>query len=53
MSTEQTDDKRLEAIQDEIDQIRKRLPDNPGLDIPDPDAQPVLHAEEEAGETGS
>lgn len=39
-------DPRLEDIGDEVDEIRRRLPDNPGLDVPDPDVQPIFPADE-------
>lgn len=47
LSTTEHTDSRLERIQDEIDAIRQRLPKNPGLDIPDPDTQPLLPADED------
>lgn len=43
MADEKTqDDPRFEEIQEEVDAIRRRLPDNPGLGIPDPDIKPVM-----------
>lgn len=47
MSTNEEPDPRLDEIQEEIDQVRKRLPDNPGLDVPDPDVRPVFPADED------
>ena len=37
----QTDDPRLEEIQDRVDEVRRRLPDNPGLDVIDEDDVPA------------
>ena len=41
------DDPRFEEIQEEVDAIRRRLPHNPGLHIPDPDAHPMFPAGDE------
>ncbi len=49
MATNETDP-RLDELQDDIDAVRKRLPDNPGLDVPDPDVKPVFPAEDEDDE---
>jgi hypothetical protein len=46
LTDDEQDDPRLEEIQDEVDEIRRRLPDNPGLDIPDPDVRPVMPPED-------
>ena len=40
-------DTRLEEIQDEVDEIRRRLPHEPGFDIPDPDVRPLFPADDE------
>ena len=45
MPKETQDDPRFEEIQEQIDAVRRRLPDNPGLDIPDPDVMPVMPPE--------
>lgn len=45
-------DPRLEEVQEDIDAVRKRLPDNPGLDVPDPDLKPVFPSEDEAEAEG-
>ncbi|WP_436792578.1 hypothetical protein [Actinospongicola halichondriae] len=50
MSNE-SEDPRLEDLDEEIDAIRRRLPDNPGLDIPDPDVHPLFPADDDEGET--
>lgn len=41
-----SEDPRLEEVQEDVDEIRARIPKNPGLDVPDPDVQPVVPAEE-------
>ena len=46
MADQDTDDPRFEEIQEEVDAIRRRLPDNPGLGIPDPDVEPVMPPED-------
>lgn len=43
-------DIRLEEIQQEVDEIRRRLPHEPGFDIQDPDAK-TLYPGEDADET--
>jgi hypothetical protein len=45
MAEKQNEDDRLEEIQDDIDEIRDRIPKNPGLGVPDPDVQPVMPPE--------
>lgn len=40
MATDETD-AELEEIQDRVDRIRDRLPDNPGLDVVDKDDVPA------------
>ena len=40
MATDETD-AELEEIQDRVDRIRDRLPDNPGLDVVDEDDVPA------------
>ena len=40
------EDPRLQEIQDEVDEVRARLPKNPGLGIPDPDVEPVMPPED-------
>lgn len=42
-----TKDTRLEEIQQEVDEIRRRLPSEPGFDIPDPDVKPLIPADDE------
>ena len=44
--TEHEDDPRFDEIQREIDEVRARLPKDPGLGIPDPDIQPVVADED-------
>ena len=41
-------DERLEQIQDDIDEVRARIPKNPGMTVPDPDVKPVMGDEAEA-----
>ena len=38
-------DPRLEDIQDDVDEIRERVPKNPGMGVPDPDVQPLIPEE--------
>jgi hypothetical protein len=45
MAEKQNDDDRLDEIQEDIDEIRDRIPKNPGLGVPDPDVQPVMPPE--------
>jgi hypothetical protein len=45
MADNQSADDRLEELQDDIDEIRDRIPENPGLGVPDPDVQPVMPPE--------
>ncbi len=40
-------DPRFEEIQQRIDEIRNRLPKEPGMGIPDPDVHPIMPAEED------
>lgn len=40
------DDPRLEEIQDEVDEVRARIPKNPGMTEPDPDVRPVMPPED-------
>jgi hypothetical protein len=40
-------DPRLEEIQDEVDEIRARVPKNPGMGVPDPDVKPIMPEEED------
>tara|TARA_R100000935_G_scaffold49678_1_gene75150 strand:+ start:152 stop:343 length:192 start_codon:yes stop_codon:yes gene_type:complete len=40
MATDETD-AELDEIQDRVDRIRDRLPDNPGLDVVDKDDVPA------------
>lgn len=51
MAADQTDrtepDPRLEEIQDEVDEVRARIPKNPGMGVPDPDVQPVMGEDED------
>ncbi len=51
MPTQRSTDPRLDEIQERIDTIRRRLPDNPGLVIDDPDSRPVTIVPDEP--TGS
>ncbi len=44
---ETSKDPRLEEIQEDVDEIRARLPKNPGLGIPDPDVEPVMGEDED------
>ena len=46
MATNETDP-RLDELQDEIDEVRRRLPDTPGLTVDDPDVKPVYPADDE------
>jgi hypothetical protein len=46
-------DPRLDELQEEIDTIRRRLPDEPGLDIPDPDIDPIYPDEGEDPPAGT
>ena len=48
MDAEQQDDPRFEEIQEEIDEVRSRVPKNPGMGVPDPDVQPIIPEDEEA-----
>ena len=47
MAAEQQDDPRFEEIQEEIDEVRARVPKNPGMGVPDPDIQPVIPEDED------
>jgi hypothetical protein len=51
MATDQTD-QELEEIQDRVDEIRRRLPDNEGLDIIDEDDVPAYFDDDEAIASG-
>ena len=44
---DRSEDPRLEEIQEDVDEIRARIPKNPGLDVPDPDVKPVAPVEED------
>lgn len=44
---DENEDPRFEEIQEEVDEVRARIPKNPGLDVPDPDVQPVAPVEED------
>lgn len=46
MAEKHEDDPRFEEIQEEVDEIRRRIPHNPGLGIPDPDVRPVMPPED-------
>jgi hypothetical protein len=46
MAEEHTDDPRLDEIQEEIDEVRARVPKNPAMGVPDPDIDPVMPPEE-------
>ena len=48
MAAEQQDDPRFEEIQEEIDEVRARVPKNPGMGVPDPDVDPVIPEGEDA-----
>lgn len=41
MAHETDPDPRLEEIQDRVDEVRRRLPDNPGMDVVDEDDVPA------------
>ncbi len=43
-------DPRLDELQEDIDDVRRRLPDNPGLTVSDPDVKPVYPSDEETDE---
>jgi hypothetical protein len=50
MSADQGDtetDERLDRVQDEVDEIRARIPKNPGMGVPDPDIEPVMGEDED------
>lgn len=47
MATDQTDTE-LEEIQERVDRIRDRLPDNPGLDMVDESDVPAYFDDDEA-----
>ena len=40
-------DPRLEEIQEDVDEVRARIPKNPGMDVPDPDVKPIMPEEED------
>ena len=40
-------DPRLDEIQDEVDEIRERVPKNPGMGVPDPDIEPIMPEDED------
>ncbi len=50
-TSDTSEDPRLEEIQEDVDEIRARIPKNPGMDVPDPDVQPVAPAEEDIDAT--
>ena len=39
---EESTDPRLEDVQERVDEIRDRLPKDPGMTVPDPDVQPLF-----------
>lgn len=44
---DKSEDPRLEEIQEDVDEIRARIPKNPGFDVPDPDVPTLAPAEED------
>ena len=40
-------DPRFEEIQEEVDEVRSRIPKNPGMSVPDPDIHPVMGDDED------
>lgn len=51
MATDQTDSE-LDEIQDRVDQIRDRLPDNPGLDVVDKEDVPAYFDDSDVPDEG-
>lgn len=51
MAKQTEPDPRLEEIQDRVDEVRRRLPDNPGLDVID-DSDVPAYFEDDLPEEG-
>lgn len=42
MAGETNTDPRLDDVQERVDEIRDRLPKEPGMTVPDPDVKPLF-----------
>lgn len=44
---DRSDEERLDEVQETVDEIRDRLPDEPGFEVADPNATPLFPADDE------